>query len=428
MSSPRARWQRRSWRHGSDVRPGLARTIGTLAGLILSALMVGETALRLSRFGFTPSALGPWRKPIPWSAIRSLGRDGAPAPRPDGFGHWGLHAWSEPITYRLDAAGSRIGGLPARTPAAPRILVLGDSNAFGYGVEASSSFASQLERGLAGLDLAVRVENAGVCASDTLGQLHRLAERAHDLRPGDIVIHTVSPWSLRLDRPPSQPALPGLGRRIANVLEGRIGDLADQVGIADRLYRWIARFTRDSLDWPAGSTVAWEIAPLLASDAVFERHGAGALEALETALTAVRAGRATSIVLFVPLDIQVGTDRNRLYRDGLLPYPSWGFVDRDYTGEQRHVAMLTRTCSRLGVSMIDATEALRRIPATAFLPDDYHLSATGHAAITALLTERVAPLVTHARRARDDQRTLMARNLSPGFSPRRNRSRQEDSR
>ncbi len=412
------------------MRSGLARAVVTLTGLTFSALIVGETALRLSRFGWTPSALGPWRKPVPWSAIRSLGEDGTPSPRPEGFGRWGLHAWSDPITYRLDRNGSRLSGLAAqraRGALSRRILVLGDSNAFGYGVEASASFASQLERGLDGLGLAVSVENAGVCASDTLGQLGRLRARAHDLRPGDIVIHTVSPWSLRLDRPLPEPAASNLERRITNFLAGRLGDLADRFGVADRLYRRLAGYTRDSLDWPAGSTVAWEIAPLLESDAVFERHGAGALDALQAALISARSLQTTSVVLFVPLDIQIGTGRSPLYLDGLLPYPSWGFVDRDYTGERRHVGMLSRLCSRLGISLIDATEILRRMSPTAFLPDDYHLSATGHAAIGMALTEHVAPLVAHAGRTRDNRRALTARNLSTGFSPKRIRNRQEDS-
>jgi lysophospholipase L1-like esterase len=67
------------------------------------------------------------------------------------------------VAVHTDAAGFRITGNPPAIdpPRARRIIVVGDSFAFGWGVEDTEAFASVLERGLA-RERPVQVINAGV--------------------------------------------------------------------------------------------------------------------------------------------------------------------------------------------------------------------------------------------------------------------------
>jgi lysophospholipase L1-like esterase len=94
--------------------------------------------------------------------------------------------------------------------------------------------------------------------------------------------------------------------------------------------------------------------------------------------------------------VQVSRARNALYRDGRLPYASHGFVDRDYTRDDRHPHALRAWAARRDVPFLDVTTILRRDPDAAFLDDDYHLSAAGHRAIATALELPVQASCTRA--------------------------------
>lgn len=345
--------------------------------IVLVCLVAAEVALRVSRFGLSSAALGRWQRRTPWEEIRTL-NDGGPWPRPDGAARWPLQAGSPTIAYRLDRDGFRVPakGSPSRR-AACGVLVVGDSNAFGYGVPAEEAFPAQLETILRARGAEVVVQNAGICGSDVAQQRRWLDDVLARTTP-DVVVFTVSPWSLRTDHPPHPPAGGTVGDKLWNVVSGRTATLASWSAVADRLRRRTLHTLADLVGWPPPSLVAWELEPLTEPRASFEARFAGAAMEVQGAVERLRGTEASPILLLVPLDVQVSRARNRLYSGERLPYPAWGFQDRDYARDARHSEALTRLARALGVPVVDAAGALARQAAESYLEDDYHLSAGGH--------------------------------------------------
>lgn len=358
-----------------------------LAGL--AALVAAEGALRISRVGLSARALGPWQPRVPWESIRTL-EDGRPWPRAGGGASWALQAGSPVIEYRLDANGFRVNGSP-RGGAGCGVLVVGDSNAFGYGVRAEEAFPAQLEALLRDHASGVAVYNAGICGSDVALQRRWLEDVLGRMRP-DVVVVTVSPWSLRTDLPPGPPEGRTLPERVWNVVNGRTARLAARFAVADRLRRRAFHLLHDRIGWPPPALVAWELAPLQEPRAAFDVRMAGATAEVARMVERARAAEAAPLVVHVPLDVQLGTARNALYRRERLPYPSWGFRDVDYTDDRRYAEALARLRTALGVPVLDTTAALASDAARSYLEDDYHLSAGGHRRIA----EEIAPAVRDA--------------------------------
>jgi lysophospholipase L1-like esterase len=96
--------------------------------------------------------------------------------------------------------------------------------------------------------------------------------------------------------------------------------------------------------------------------------------------------------VLVPLDVQIDRGRNELYAAERLPYPSWGFVDRDYTQDQRYAQAMARLAETLDVPLLDVTSVLASRAAESYLQDDYHLSAIGYRG----MAEAIAPAVRAA--------------------------------
>lgn len=389
--------------------------------LIVMALVLAEASLRLMRFGPTVAALGPWREPSRWNAIRILEPDGTPWPIPGGQARWALEACNRPIDYRLDDRGLRIGAPAVRAAGsdACRILVLGDSNAFGYGVAAEEAYPAQLEELLVGRGVPAEVENAGICGSNVRGARRWLEEILphHRVR---VVLLTVSPWSLRLDPAPGD-STPGatFTDKLWNVVSARTRQLGACSALVDRGSRRAFHTLSLLIGWPASSGVAWEMEPLLESPAEFERRWAGVTREIEQMVSFVRSQGAQALLVFVPLDVQVSTARNRLYRNEQLPYPSYGFVDRDYTHDERYAQAIAGLAARLGVRSVDLTPVLRRSGADGFLGCDYHLSRAGHRQMAAAVAGPVVATCPPGR----------SRPASQGPSPRGSpRSRRPASR
>jgi hypothetical protein len=349
---------------------------------VLAACLTLEALIRIDAHGWSSAALGPWQEHRPWEAIRSQGPDGVPRPVPGGHAAWRIQPWHQPIEYRLDDHGFR-SARPAAGAAAPcHVLALGDSHTFGYGVDAEHAWPAVLETMLA----RVTVANGGLCGSGIAATEAWLPDALGAARP-QVVILAVTPWSLRDDpEPPEEHPLDARWPRAEKYLL-RATKLS---AVADRVTRFGLRELSRAIGWPPPAPVLWELTPLVEPKSVFHARWRGLDARLAHMVRLARRRGATPLIVFVPLDVQVSAARNELYRRGLLPYPTHGFVDRDYTRDDRYVHALAKTAARLDATFLDATPVLREIPSVGYLPDTYHLGPDGHAHVAALIAGPVA--------------------------------------
>ena len=54
--------------------------------------------------------------------------------------------------------------------------------------------------------------------------------------------------------------------------------------------------------------------------------------------------------MLVPLDVQIDRERNELYSAERLPYPAWGFLERDYTHDDRYAEAMAELANVLDVA------------------------------------------------------------------------------
>jgi hypothetical protein len=362
------------------------RHVGTIIAAMLVGVLAGgmtlEMLLRISARGWSAAAFGPWEERRPWEAIRQAGPDGEPRPVPGGRASWRLQPWAQPIEYRLDHNGFRAARGPTSASAPCRVLALGDSHTFGYGVGAEQAWPAMLESMLA----RVNVANAGICGTGIAAEQAWLPDALAASR-AQVVVIAVTPWSLREDpEPPEQHELDPRWPR-AEVYLRRITRYS---AVADRLSRAVFQRTSALVGWPPPAPVLWELAPLVEPPATFHARWAGVHARLARMVALVRRRGATPIVLYVPLDVQVSAARNALYRDGRLPYRTHGFVDRDYTKDARYLHALDKSATKLRVVFVDATPMLRALAPAGFLNDSYHLAVEGHAHLAALLVSPIA--------------------------------------
>jgi len=381
-----------------------------MAALAIAALAVAltgvEAGMRLRARGHTAEALGPWAVRRPWHELRALAPDGSPEPIPNARARWRLQPWNAPVDYRLDAAGLRVAaGAPggdaaayAHTSAASgetaapcRVLVAGDANVFGYGVPAEAALPARLQAALAADGVDARIDNAGVCGSNVRHQRRRLESLLPHRRP-DVVLLVVSPWSLRLDAPPDAAADSSRLGWLWRVTARAHQLVARWSAVGDRIARLGFHRAHALTGWPPRSTVAWELEPLAEPPARFAARWLGVGAEFDLLVDAAEAGGATPLVAFVPLDVQVNRARNRLYRDERLPYPAYGFVERDYTRAVRDAETVLTLAAHREVAALDLTPVLRQPVGEVFLADDYHLGPGGYRRLAAALV----PFVTRA--------------------------------
>jgi hypothetical protein len=351
--------------------------VGALAGGVTL-----EALLRIGARGFSAAALGPWEERRPWEAIRQPGPDGEPRPVPGGHASWRLQPWAQPIEYRLDRHGFRSARGPTGPSAPCRVLAIGDSHTFGYGVGAEQAWPAMLESMLA----RVNVANAGICGSGIAAEQAWLPDALAASR-AQVVVIAVTPWSLRED--PEAPEQHELDARLPRV-EAYLRRLTRYSAVADRTTRVLFQRSSALVGWPPPAPVLWELTPLVEPPARFHARWAGVHARLARMVDMVRRRGAMPLVVFVPLDVQVSAARNALYRDGRLPYRTHGFVDRDYTQDGRYLHALDKTVTKLRVPLVDATPMLRALAPAGFLTDSYHLGADGHAHLAGLLVAPVA--------------------------------------
>jgi O-antigen/teichoic acid export membrane protein/lysophospholipase L1-like esterase len=377
----------RSVTRGAGGRGLVPRRLALAALAAVGGLLAVEVGLRVTARGVSRAALEPWAERRAWQAVRELRADVAPWPVSSGRAAWRLQPWADRIEYRLDADGFRIAAAAPRIPRpACAIAVVGDATVFGYGVAAADALPAQLEAELAARRVTARVANAGLCGSNVVHLRSWLDTVLARARP-DVVVLVVTPWSLRRDAPVHDGAR---GTRVRAALARTLRRLARWSAVTERGGWYASHLASRCLGWPAGSVVAWELEPLLEPVDTFARRWEGVAADLEAMVARARADGARVVIAFVPLDLQVSAARNRLYREARLPYPTHGFVDRDYAHDDRYRRVLVPWAESHGVTLLDATDVLRADADAAFLTDDYHLSAAGHRRVATALAQPVA--------------------------------------
>ena len=371
--------------------------------LLAAALLAAEAALRLVRLGPSRAAFGRWQPRTRWSEIRTLDERGA-SPRPGGRARWALQAGSPEIEYRLDAHGFRVAADATPRRGGCRVLAIGDSNVFGYGVAAEDSFPAILETLLLARGVDAEVRNAGVCASD-VAQQERWLETAVERASPQVVVLAVSPWSLRTDRPQGRADLT-LVEKLADALVRTTASPAAWSAVVDRTRRRLLHGLGAFTSWLPTSDAAWHLAPLLEPRSEFDLRFAEAAGHVRQMVERSRARNLTPLLVLVPVDVQTTTSRNHLYAAERLPYPSWGFVDRDYTRDPRYADGMARLAKALAVPLIDVTERLVTHASGSYLQDDYHLSEAGHRRIAEEITAPVRDACLAGAVASGSQRAI----------------------
>jgi hypothetical protein len=370
----------------------MKRPLLVVLALLAGALAV-ESALRLARFGWSGAALGPWRTPIPWQRLRTLDARGTTRLVPHGHAAWPLAPGEPVVSYALNGLGLRRDGEVAPAPAGGvcRVLAVGDAYTFGYGVPAGDAYPAQLERLLAAAGPA-EVLNAGFPNLDVEQQRRRLGELLPATRP-DVVLVTFDWWNVPLAADGADPARwsrAWIGRHVA----AETARLARSSGVLDLALAPVRGALTPAVVPPSG--LARELEALVVPPAALAARWARTRTALAGIVADATAAGARPALVLVPLDLEVEPARRRLYRAGLLPYATHGFVDADYAASPMP-GILRRFAREARLPVVDTVPAFRAALAGAdppFLSRDYHVAAGGHAVIARAAAAWIA--ATHA--------------------------------
>ena len=152
----------------------------------LSALLLLEGALRLLGIHF-PTIPQPERSDsgVPWTYDATLGWYRVPGTRSTAY-----LGGPDAATVRINSLGFRGGEVAReRAPDELRVLVVGDSFAFGVGVDEAHTFSSELERRLAAISgRPTQVLNLGVVGYSTDQEFLLLRDRGIPLNPDLVVL------------------------------------------------------------------------------------------------------------------------------------------------------------------------------------------------------------------------------------------------
>jgi hypothetical protein len=202
------------------LRPATLKNLALLIGSLFFVFIVFEVLVRL----FSPQVFE-----IHPRGMYSVDEDVGYALTPDFEGMLQRHEFSTRVSVNdLGLRGSPVG---PRKDGVSRILVLGDSFAFGYGVEEDETFAAYLEACLNRTGQGVfEVLNAGVPGYGTVDQLNFLRSRGEVLAPDFVVLQFLSSNDLDENRYPAT--------EWADVQDGWLGFRSDSYDPATMLPRW----------------------------------------------------------------------------------------------------------------------------------------------------------------------------------------------
>jgi SGNH hydrolase-like domain, acetyltransferase AlgX len=279
-------------------------------------------------------------------------------------------------------AGFRGPAWAARRSERSRVLVVGDSQALGLHVAWNDTFAALLGQRFDVLDAAVPTWGPTEYARIT-------EELAPTGRP-DVVVYVVN-----VGNDFREALIPNRLRTTARdgwaVPPSHAGD--DEVEFPGRA--WL--FGRSHLVYATRQVLgrATSVAPIRADAPLHLVDELGTLTRatppdrsrlgpfLAASREACRRIRARMVLAVVPLDVQVHSREWAKYRTRPI----------DMRATEELAAGALADARRLGIAAVDLLPVLREASPGAFLPDDPHLSARGHAAVARAL---VAPITGRA--------------------------------
>jgi lysophospholipase L1-like esterase len=271
-----------------------------------------------------------------------------------------------------------------------RILVLGDSQAWGFGVDDDATFSVQLERQLADHypELDIQVLNGGVPGYGTADQLAFLESRGPILDPDLVIVQFLSVNDFKENRAPA--------RTWATVKDGWLGHRAKAVDPADSYPRleqiqgWIKRKSH--------------AARLLFDSAGYLAIRFGLLAQVDTLwgedFTEEDAELTTNLL------VQIAQTARQLGAQSLLLYTTGqGHVIQDNYETPPSAAVVERAAKQADVPWINATESLRHRADKLglYYPKNGHWTAAGHRAAAELLYREIVDQgLVSSRLAEDD--------------------------
>jgi hypothetical protein len=263
--------------------------------------------------------------------------------------------------------------------AGPRVLLLGDSQAFGYGIDQADSIAARLEHELGG---GARVLAAAVPSWGPSEYVRALADLAPTLRPTHVVFvaNAANDWfELSTTNAERTTARDGFAARFVpgapapRAFPGRVWLLGRSHLVL------AARQLAGHLG--GGELPPTDAARLLRAEGARRRPGAPSpmLAPLAAAAALCRAPACRLVAAALPLDVQVDRREWPKYRAEPIELgPSLALL-ADFVDGARAA----------GVPAVDLAPTLRAAEPGAFLPDDYHLSPRGARAVAAAVAHQI---------------------------------------
>ena len=289
---------------------------------------------------------------------------------------------TEVRTNALGFRGSEWTPAPSAQPVPGRVMMLGDSQVFGYGVDDTDGMASRLQA-LLGPDH--EVLNAAVPTWGPREQVMALDTLGPTYRP-EVVIYfanVANDWF--------EVKLPNVKRTTARdgwaafVLQGQ-PEVTEFPGRAWLMGRSHLVFgVRELLAHAAGPPPQQAVtATRLLKDLVhLSRHDGRYRSRLTASLMATRARcrvlGCRVIAVGLPMDVQVHPSEWAKYASERVDLRSTEVLLDLFIGEARHH----------GVRTVDLRRPLLAASPGAFLPDDYHLSPGGHDAVARALAPAI---------------------------------------
>lgn len=315
--------------------------------------------------------------------------------RPDATLMWSLVP-SQEFRYANQSSGYRTNSLglrsreisPEKQGNEYRILSLGESTTYGYGVANDETYSAQLETLLNAGDgeKEFQVINAGVPAWSSFQSLLFLKERGIKLEPDMVLLYNefndYLPTSYRSS---SSTQKQGLSKTDREIYESILGKLSRSLLAHSAIFRFIqyrvethrmnsATALQTQGDWPLDQTLGSQLGQIgMASNTEISPRLAQAGEIDETQLPRrVSPAERTQILL----EIADFCDEHGI--ELVIIHPSYRFT-------QPHECLLTEFCSSQDVPMFDAHTSLHQpslSPEEQFL-DSLHPTPSAHAQVAA---------------------------------------------
>jgi lysophospholipase L1-like esterase len=352
------------------ARSGIAKALLLVAG-ILAGLALGEGMLRL---------LSPQIFPIHPPGMYEVDSDVGYVLTPGFKGSVRRAEFDSPVT--IGEAGLRGADPRHRRPDTFRILVLGDSLAWGFGVEDDETFAARLEALLSRRypDLDIQVLNGAVPGYGTADELAYLRSRGVELGPDLVVVQFLSVNDLLENKMPASEWATVRDGMLAAVQTREMErealtllPLWERIRVSLKQHSHLARLVSDVVGYLGtragllgGIDARWG-EDFSAEDA---RRGRDLL--VELASTARERGAA---VLFL-----YTTSQAQVVAESYHP--------------PRSAAVVEAAAVEAGVPWLDASAALqsRDDRLELYYPKDGHWTAQGHTAIAEILASRIVEL------------------------------------